>query len=229
MKTTLPRVALFDVDGTLFDTERLWSEALSLVFEELGHRQPVERLMHLTYGLAWPDAYAALRRAFPEELAEFSANRLGHRLCVTFDRLFQVAPPVIESSIALLRRLHGAGVRCAYVSGSPRSTITANLARCGLTDLLDARCSVPSDDMPRGKPAPDGYLLALERCGVSAADAVAFEDSRVGSTAALAAGITRTFVCPPPGAPDQDYPPGAIRVASWAELFTDAAPAPTEI
>jgi beta-phosphoglucomutase-like phosphatase (HAD superfamily) len=220
MKTTLPRVALFDVDGTLFDTEKLWAEALCLVFEELGAPQPVSRLMHLTYGLAWPDAYAALHRAFPDVLADFSANRLGSRLCVCFDRLFQLAPPVIESSHALLKRLNAAGVKCAYVSGSPRANITANLARCGIAHLLDAACSVPSDDMPRGKPHPDGYLLALERCGVSAADAVAFEDSRVGSTAALAAGITRTFVCPPPGAPTQAYPSGAIRVASWDELFS---------
>jgi beta-phosphoglucomutase-like phosphatase (HAD superfamily) len=88
-----------------------------------------------------------------------------------------------------------------------------------MTDLLDASCSVPSDDMPRGKPNPDGYLLALERCGVTAAEVAAFEDSRVGSTAALAAGIERTFVCPPPSAPNQDYPPGAIRVSTWDELF----------
>lgn len=218
---TLPKVALFDVDGTLFDTERLWAEALSLVFESLGNRQPTHRLMHLTYGLAWPDAFAALSRAFPETLRDYSAQRLGHRLCVTFDELFSLAPPVIETSVALLKRLHRAGVKCAYVSGSPRQTITTNLARCGLTPFLDAECSVPSDDMVRGKPFPEGYLLALSRCGVSAEEAVAFEDSKVGSTAALAAGITRTFVCPPPSAPEQDYPSGAIRVSSWATLFTD--------
>ena len=55
--------ALFDIDGTLFDTERLWAEALSLVFEDLGCRQSPRRLTELTYGLAWPDADAALRGA----------------------------------------------------------------------------------------------------------------------------------------------------------------------
>lgn len=220
MSEALPKVALFDIDGTLFDTERLWAEALSLVFEELGNRQPAERLMHLTYGMAWPDAYAALAKAFPETLVGFSAQRLGHRLCLQFDALFQVAPPLIKSSADLLRRLHRAGVKCAYVSGSPRQTITVNLARCGLTEYMDAACSVPSDDVVQGKPSPEGYRLALQRCGVSPDEAVVFEDSRVGSTAALAAGITRTYVCPPPSAPEQDYPPGVHRVASWAELFT---------
>lgn len=220
MSEALPKVALFDIDGTLFDTERLWAEALSLVFEELGNRQPAERLMHLTYGMAWPDAYAALAKAFPETLVGFSAQRLGHRLCLQFDALFQVAPPLIKSSADLLRRLHRAGVKCAYVSGSPRQTITVNLARCGLTEYMDAACSVPSDDVVHGKPSPEGYRLALQRCGVSPDEAVVFEDSRVGSTAALAAAITRTYVCPPPSAPEQDYPPGVHRVASWAELFT---------
>ena len=221
MSSTLPKAAFFDIDGTLFDTERLWAEALVLVFEELGNRQPTNRLMHLIYGMAWPDAYATLAKAFPETLAGFSAQRLGHRLCLQFDALFQVAPPLIKSSAALLRRLHQAGVKCVYVSGSPRQTITVNLARCGLTEYMDATRSVPSDDVVKGKPNPEGYLLALTRCGVSADEVVVFEDSKVGSTAALAAGITRTYVCPPPSAPEQDYPQGVIRVQSWDELFTD--------
>ena len=136
-KMPLPRVALFDVDGTLFDTERLWAEALALVFEELGCRQAARRLMALTYGLAWPDAYAALRTAFPEVLRGISSGALGHRLCVRFDALFALAPPVIEGAVALVRRLHGLGVRCGYVSGSPRATSGRNLRSCGLEAFLD--------------------------------------------------------------------------------------------
>ena len=210
--------ALFDIDGTLFDTERLWAEALSLVFEDLGCRQSPRRLTELTYGLAWPDADAALRQAFPEVLAGLSPNALGHRLCVRFDELFALAPPVIAPAVELLRALRQAGVRCAYVSGSPRRTIARNLRLCGLEGLLDEACSVPSDDAPRGKPFPDGYQLALARCGVKPEQAVAFEDSRVGSTAALAAGL-RCYICPPPSAPPQDYPAQALRLNSWTDFL----------
>ena len=132
-----PTCALFDIDGTLFDTERLWAEALSLVFEDLGCRQSPRRLTELTYGLAWPDADAALRGAFPEVLAGLSMHALGHRLCCRFDELFALAPPVIEPAVALLRALRQAGVLCGYVSGSPRRTIARNLRLCGLEGLLD--------------------------------------------------------------------------------------------
>ncbi|MEG1788732.1 MAG: HAD family phosphatase [Kiritimatiellia bacterium] len=213
-----PKVALFDMDGTLVDSERVWSEALSLVFEELGETQTARRLMDVTYGLAWPDAYAALREHFPKAVYGYSQQRLGHALCVKFDALFAVAPPAIPSAIALLRRCRAAGIRCGIVSGSPRATIEANLRALNLTESFDLVRTVPSDDMPRGKPFPDGYLLALKRFGISASEAVAFEDSRVGSTSAVAAGI-RTYVCPPPSsAPRQDYPAMACRVTSWDEI-----------
>ncbi len=214
----LPKVALFDVDGTLFDTERLWAEALSLLMEETGHRQSPHRLSELTYGLAWPDAFRVLRHTFPEATEGYNAQTFGHQLCLRFDQLFALAPPVIEGAIEVLRFFNERGIPCGYVSGSPRKTIETNFARCNLTHLFDLTRSVPSDDMMRGKPDPEGYLLALQRFGVRAEEAIALEDSRVGSTAALAAGIT-TYVCPPPNAPAQDYPPAAHQLSTWTALL----------
>ncbi len=220
MDNPLPQAAFFDIDGTLFDTERLWAEALALLLdEELSLRQSARALSELTYGLAWPDACAALRAHFPGRLDGWSDARLGHALCVRFDALFALDPPVIPGAVALLRRLREAGVPCAYVSGSPRATIETNLRRCGLDALLDLSRSVPSDDAPRGKPFPDGYQLALRRMGVAPTEAVAFEDSRVGATAALAAGLGHVYVCPPPGAPDQRYPSDVCRVTAWDDLY----------
>ncbi len=210
MSETLPRVVLFD-------TERLWAEALSLLFEELGARQSPRVLSELTYGLAWPDAFAVLRRTYPDLIDGYNANTFGHQLCLRFDQLFALAPPVIPSAVEVLKQCHALGIPCGYVSGSPRRTIETNLVRCGLTNFFDLTRSVPSDDMPRGKPAPDGYLLALQRFQVAAHEAIALEDSGVGSTAAIAAGI-RTYVCPPPNAPAQDYPPQAHCLPSWTAL-----------
>ncbi len=214
----LPKVALFDIDGTLFDTERLWAEALSLLMEETGHRQSPHTLSALTYGLAWPDAFRVLRQTFPDATEGYNAQTFGHQLCLRFDHLFALAPPVIEGAVTLLHFFNEHNIPCGYVSGSPRKTIETNLTRCKLTPFFDLTRSVPSDDMPHGKPHPEGYLLALKRFGVNANEAVAFEDSRVGSTAALAAGIS-TYVCPPPNAPLQNYPQDAIRLSNWCNYL----------
>ena len=216
--TALPALALFDIDGTLFDSERVWAEALALAMEELGERQRPERLMALIYGMAWPDAWRTLRDAFPDALGGLSAFALGQMMVKRFDALFAARPPVIQPAIDLLRRLRAAGVPCAYVSGSPRATIAHDLRAAAIETLLDESRSVPSDDVTRGKPDPEGYLLALRRFGADPAQTVVFEDSRVGATAALAAGIGRVCVCPPPSAPVQDYPEGVIRLASWHDF-----------
>ncbi len=217
----LPDLALFDVDGTLFDSERLWAEALALALEDLGERQRPEALMARIYGMAWPDAWRALRAAYPEALEGLSAFALGQMMVGRFEALFAARPPVIRGAADLLRRLRARGVPCAYVSGSPRATIARDLAAAGLGGLLDEARSVPSDDVSRGKPDPEGYRLAAERFGVDPARAVAFEDSRVGAQAALAAGVGRVYVCPPPSAPPQDYPAAAIRLPAWTAAFPD--------
>lgn len=213
------RAALFDIDGTLFDTERLWAEALALVFEELGCRRRPEELSRAIYGQAWPDAVVTLRRLYPEAMEGLSGIALGNRLCVRFDELFAFAPPIIPGAVDLLRTFHHHGIPCAYVSGSPRSTIQRNLAITHLTDYFRLEACVPSDDVTRGKPFPEGYQLALQRLHIAPEEALVLEDSRVGATAALAAGITRTYVCPPPGAPQQDYPADARRVSAWLDVL----------
>lgn len=213
-----PKVALFDMDGTLVDSERLWSEALARLFEDYGEVQTARRLMDVTYGLAWPDAYAALRAHFPQVMRGFTERALGDALCAKFGELFREAPPAIPSAVRLLKRIRARGIPCGIVSGSPRGTILNNLETLGLTADFDLARSVPSDDMPRGKPFPDGYRLALKRFGIRPHEAVAFEDSRIGSASAAAAGIP-VYVCPPPSsAPRQDYPAAARRVTSWDDI-----------
>jgi HAD superfamily hydrolase (TIGR01509 family) len=75
----------------------------------------------------------------------------------------------------------------AVVSGGPRSAVVASLAAVGITDLFDAVVTV--SDVPRGKPAPDAYLRAIELLGVSADRCVAYEDTGSGIESAAAAGI----------------------------------------
>ena len=102
---------------------------------------------------------------------------------------------------ALLDRARAEGLRCAVVTAASAASFAAVAVGClhAPVDALFATV-VTGDDVTRKKPHPEGYLLALERLGVGAGEALVFEDSPVGHEAARAAGI-RTVVTPSPDGP----------------------------
>lgn len=84
-------------------------------------------------------------------------------------------------------------LRCAVVTTSPRESVEAVLTTLGLLDFFSLL--VVGDEVERGKPDPLPYLTALRSFGIQAADAVAFEDSVSGITAARAAGVSTIGMC----------------------------------
>jgi HAD superfamily hydrolase (TIGR01509 family) len=85
-----------------------------------------------------------------------------------------------------------AGRARAVVSNSPRAMVEASLAPHAWARHLEVRVAI--EDVRRGKPHPDSYLLAAERLGIDARDALIVEDSEAGARAAIAAGATCLFV-----------------------------------
>ena len=75
----------------------------------------------------------------------------------------------------------------AVVSGSTRDSVVGSLSVLGLLESFDT--IVSAEDYKRGKPAPDGFLLAAERLGVAPADCLVFEDTDLGIESAIAAGM----------------------------------------
>jgi beta-phosphoglucomutase-like phosphatase (HAD superfamily) len=103
--------------------------------------------------------------------------------------------PVPASHRELVAGLVSEGVRCAVVTGTIPQMVTPVLSRAGLDGLLS--CLVTADDVARGKPSPDGFLLARSRLGLDEGDAiVVLEDSQAGITAAVRAGMTPIAVRP---------------------------------
>jgi beta-phosphoglucomutase-like phosphatase (HAD superfamily) len=192
------RAFLFDLDGTLVDSERLWVAAAEEVLREAGHPITHEEAVALVYGRAWGDTRAEMLRDYPDAFP--TAAELERRMAAAFERAKGATDVRIPSSIALLKRLaatHPVGV----VSGSSRRTVAEMLRLAGVEG--DVRAVVATEDVPRGKPDPAPYLLAAEQLGVPPGECVAFEDSRAGVLSAKAAGM-RVVALQRPGAPPQD-------------------------
>jgi len=192
------RAFLFDLDGTLVDTERLWVAAAEAVLRDAGHPITHEQAVALIYGRAWGDIRAELLRDYPDAFP--TAAELERQMGLAFDRARGGTDIRIHGSIALLKRL-AAEHPVAVVSGSSRRLIGEMLEFLGVDGLV--QFYLGTEDVPRGKPDPAPFLLAAERLGVPPQDCVAFEDSRAGVLSAKAAGM-RVVALQRPGAPPQD-------------------------
>jgi HAD superfamily hydrolase (TIGR01509 family) len=107
--------------------------------------------------------------------------------------------PVVPGAVKAVQRLAAAGLRLALASSSNRELIDAVLRRLDLASVFEV--TVSSEEVARGKPAPDVYLEAARRLGVPAARCVAIEDSASGIRAAHAAGMRVVAY------PNRHYPP----------------------
>jgi HAD superfamily hydrolase (TIGR01509 family) len=174
---------VFDLDGTLIDTESLCNEAGLEACAALGF------LVSPAFfeSLAGVDDRTRARLiekevGTPVELQAFLAE--WDRLCT---QRFQQGIPLKPGAVDLLRRLEAAGLPLALATSSRRGPAEEKLAAAGLRRYF--RTVVTFEDVAAPKPAPDPYLLAAQRLGVPPARCLAFEDSETGARSAQAAGL----------------------------------------
>jgi HAD superfamily hydrolase (TIGR01509 family) len=200
---------VFDMDGVLVDTEHLWDEVREELTGEWGGRYTAEaqeammgmsshewsRYLHETVGL----------RESPETINAEVVRRMLAR--------YEIELPVVPGAGEAVRRLADDGYRLAVASSSNRELIDAVLRRLELAALFEA--TVSSEEVGRGKPAPDVYLEAARRLDVPASRCAAVEDSASGIRAAREAGM-RVIAYP-----NRHYPPAADVLAS-ADVVIDS-------
>lgn len=199
---------LWDLDGTLVDSEPVHAAAFAGAIAELG---------------------VEIEEGFHDQLLGASGDRVFEALsamtgtALTFEhwtglkwKYFQRASDLItrrEPSAGLAMRLARKGVPMAIVSNSTRLEVGFGLKCSGLSSALSV--TVCRDDVAAGKPAPDCYLLAARKLGLQPTDCLVVEDSIIGTRAGLAAGMTVLFhpqdetLAPPAGArfvPPQSSP-----------------------
>jgi beta-phosphoglucomutase-like phosphatase (HAD superfamily) len=214
-----PRAFLFDLDGTLIDSEPMWAEALDRSLQERDIVLGKSELDALVYGRSWLDIYDDLTRRFPGRCG--TREVLEGRIDVHFDELKWAGDVRIESSIELLKRL-AIDHPVAVVSGSGRRMVGEWLKELGLGEKL--QFFLGCEDYPAGKPDPACYRAAAARLGVDPSACVVFEDSRAGVLAAKAAGMT-CIALARPGKRGQDLS-AADRILT--DLSRYAPPFPAE-
>ena len=191
---------VFDLDGVIIDTEEVWEEVRRGYVAEFGRTfrpDSQDRMMGMSTG-EW-SAHLADEVGVPRTAREVAADVL--------DRMagrYRTDLPLIPGAVETVRAL-GERYRLALASSSARILIDQVLATAGLTDAFEVTLS--TEEVPRGKPAPDVYLEAVGRLGLTPEVCAAVEDSSNGLRSAVAAGLTVVAV------PHGVYPPAEDALA----------------
>src|SRR5215217_4310715 len=178
----MPDAVIFDLDGVLLDSEQLWNETKEALVRETGGRWR-EEAATVMMGMSSPEWSAYLHRELgvPMEAAAIS-REVVRRMEEGYRRQLPLLPGAREAVEALSKRWP-----LGVASSSNRELIDLFLSLAPFGRAF--RASVSSEEVARGKPAPDVYLEAAARMGVAPGRAVAVEDSSNGIRSAAAAGM----------------------------------------
>ena len=201
---------VFDLDGLLVDSEHVWDDVRQQLAEERGGRWHDQasrdmmgmsspewsRYMHEVIGLREP----------PEEINAEVVRRM--------EEVYRERLPLIPGAVEAVERL-AARWPLGLASSSNRELIDFVLEVSGLGRWF--RATVSSEEVPRGKPAPDVYLEAARRLGVAAERSAAVEDSENGIRSAKAAGMLTIAV------PNPRYPPAPEALADADVVLESSA------
>lgn len=212
----LPDAVLFDMDGTLVDSEGMMTEALTAVLSGAGIPIALADLAKLGLGRSWIDVHADLDIS---SLLGWSVEEMVQR-ALSCAREAGAEPRTLGGAVELIGTLADNGVVVGIVSGSLRSEVVSVADRLGIADLLAV--ALGAEDYPRGKPDPSGYLHAASIVGIRPRACLVFEDSEVGVISGLSAGMTviaTTEAAPPVGSPGfQDVSKAHDVVESLSEV-----------
>ena len=184
---------VFDLDGVIIDSEHVWDDVRQQLAEERGGRWHEEASRDMM-GMSSPEWSRYMRdviglRESPEEINAEIVRRM--------EDVYRSSLPLIPGAVAAVERL-AARWPLGLASSSNRELIDFVLDVSGLGRLFQA--TVSSEEVSRGKPAPDVFLEAARRLAVPPERCAAVEDSENGIRSAKSAGM-RTIAIPNPGFP----------------------------
>lgn len=207
------KAVLWDMDGTLIDSEPLWAQACFEMSENMGRRLSAERQKDL-HGVTWQDTLEICADWAGIELTQATWNHYHRWL---FDRMHVLLATVsLETDIlATLKSLQSAGIPSFIVTNTARELADPTIAAMGAHLFAGSLCG---DEVTRGKPDPEMYRTAAGRLDLLPSECLVVEDSFAGMQSAVSAGCV---VLAAPGAtPTQ---PAGMRGALPSYAGVDAA------
>jgi HAD superfamily hydrolase (TIGR01509 family) len=199
---------VFDLDGLLLETEEIWDEVREALARERGGRWS-ESAQRDMMGMSSPEWSRYMHdvvglRELPEEINDLVVERMAER--------YRSHLPLLPGAVQAVERI-AARWALAVASSSNRQLIDLVLELSGLAKHF--RATVSSEEVARGKPAPDVYVEAARRLGVEPTRAAAIEDSDAGIRSAAGAGMRVVAI------PNRSFPPGEEALAR-ADVVVDS-------
>ena len=180
--------AIFDMDGTLFDTERFYRKAWLKAAPEFGGEPNIAFTEAVSGTSSGEEFVKVINRFYPKIDAPAYLARVLELVHIWSEESLIVMTGVED----ILKFFQSAGVKCAVASSSLTEQIERNLRRTNLRGYFEA--IVGGDQVSNGKPSPEIFLLAAEKINIAANDCYVFEDSRNGILAARAAECTPILI-----------------------------------
>ena len=178
-------LVIFDNDGVLVDSEPISNRLLAAYLTELGHPTSYEDSIRDYMGSAMHRIHDLVQERTGQRLpAEFD-DVFHRRVFAAFERELEPVPGAVD----LLAKLAADGVPYCVASSGSHERIRVGHRKTGLDRWFGEDRVYSSQDVGRGKPAPDLFLYAAERMGASPERCVVVEDSPLGVRAAVAAGM----------------------------------------
>ncbi|MYX97252.1 HAD-IA family hydrolase [Streptomyces sp. SID486] len=201
-------LVIFDNDGVLVDSEPISNQLLAAYLTELGHPTTYEDSIRDYMGSAMHRVHDLILERTGRRLPEDFDEVFHARVFAAFERELRPVPGVT----GVLEKLAADGVPYCVASSGSHERIRVGHRTTGLDRWFEEGRVFSSEDVGRGKPAPDLFLYAAERMGVAPERCVVVEDSPLGVQAAVAAGMdVYGFTAMTP----------AARLAGASQLFSD--------
>jgi beta-phosphoglucomutase family hydrolase len=212
------RAFIFDMDGTIVDNMAFHTQSWISFFEQRGMPLDAEEFFRTTAGRQGKEI---IRAHLGEHLSDDEVLALNLEKESVYRDLYGPHRKTVPGFDALVARAREQGVVLAVATSAPAANIEFTLDGLDLRRHFDV--VVGAADVVRGKPEPDGFLLAAERCGVAPSHCVVFEDAPLGVEAARRAGmrcVVLTTTLPAEAFAEFD---NVIQIASdFSELDIDA-------